>query len=221
MNERLSEEVIAMRAVKELKEGDYCNLGIGIPQFCASYVPAGCQVQTENGAMGYGPLLTTEYIDQVNADYADAGARFFTKAPGMCFFDLLTSFAMIRSGRLVSILGGLQVSEKGDLAVHSTGDGEGFPQIGGAMDLAWGAQRVIVTMTHTTKDDKPKIVKELTLPVSARHCVDLIITDIAVIDVKPDGLVLKEFAPGWTAEEIQSLTGVPLKIAGDLKEMEL
>jgi 3-oxoacid CoA-transferase B subunit len=221
MNERLSEEVIAMRAAKELKEDDYCNLGIGIPQFCASYVPAGCQVQTENGAIGYGQLLTTEYIDQVNADYADAGARFFTKAPGMCFFDLLTSFSMIRSGRMVSILGGLQVSEKGDLAIHSTGDDEGFPQIGGAMDLAWGAQRVIVTMTHTTKDDKPKIVKELTFPLSAKRCVDLIITDIAVIEVKPDGLLLKEVAPGWTAEEVQSLTDVRLKIADDLKEMEL
>jgi 3-oxoacid CoA-transferase B subunit len=221
MKEKLSEEVIAMRAVKELKEGDYCNLGIGFPQFCASYVPAGVHVQTENGALGYGPLLTMENVDQVNADMADAGARFFSRAPGMCFFDLLTSFAMIRSGRLISILGGLQVSEKGDLAIHSTGETRDFPQIGGSMDLAWGAQKVIVTMTHTTKDDKPKIVKELSLPLSASRCVDLIVTDIAVIEVQPDGLLLREVAPGWTAEEIQSLTKARLKIPVDLKEMEL
>jgi len=221
MKEKLSEEVIAMRAVKELKEGDYCNLGIGFPQFCASYVPAGVHVQTENGALGYGPLLTMENVDQVNADMADAGARFFSRAPGMCFFDLLTSFAMIRSGRLTSILGGLQVSEKGDLAIHSTGETGGFPQIGGSMDLAWGAEKVIVTMTHTTKDDKPKIVKELSLPLSASRCVDLIVTDIAVIEVQPDGLLLREVAPGWTAEEIQCLTEARLKIAVDLKEMEL
>jgi len=221
MKEKLSEEVIAMRAAKELKDGDYCNLGIGIPQFCASYVPPGCQVQTENGAIGYGPLLTMDSIDQVNADMADAGARFFSRAPGMCFFDLLSSFVMIRSGRLISILGGLQVSEKGDLAIHSTGDADGFPQIGGAMDLAYGAQRVIVTMTHTTKDNKPKIVRNLSMPLSASQCLDLIITDIAVIEVKPDGLLLKEFAPGWTVEEIQALTAAHLNLAADLKEMEL
>jgi 3-oxoacid CoA-transferase subunit B len=221
MKEKLSEEVIAMRAAKELKDGDYCNLGIGIPQFCASYVPPGCQVQTENGAMGFGPLLTMDCIDQVNADMADAGARFFSRAPGMCFFDLLSSFVMIRSGRLISILGGLQVSEKGDLAIHSTDDVSGFPQIGGAMDLAYGAQRVIITMTHTTKDDKPKLVRNLSMPLSASQCVDLIITDIAVIEVKPDGLLLKEFAPGWTVEEIQALTEAHLNLAADLKEMEL
>lgn len=221
MKEKLSEEVIAMRAVKELKEGDYCNLGIGIPQFCASYVPVGVQVQTENGALGYGSLLTMENIDQVNADMADAGARFFSRAQGMCFFDLLTSFAMIRSGRLTSILGGLQVSEKGDLAIHSTGDTGGFPQIGGSMDLAWGSKKLIVTMTHTTKDDKPKIVKNLSLPLSAKRCVDLIVTDIAVMEVQSDGLLLREVAPGWTVEEVQSLTEARLKIAVDLKEMEL
>ena len=221
MKERLSEEVIAMRAVKELKDGDYCNLGIGIPQFCASYVPPGCQVQTENGAMGYGPLLTMDSIDQVNADMADAGARFFSRAPGICFFDLLSSFVMIRSGRLISILGGLQVSEKGDLAIHSTDDTSGFPQIGGAMDLAYGAKRVIVTMTHTTKDNKPKIVRNLSMPLSASNCVDLIITDIAVIELKPDGLLLREFAPGWTVEEIKALTEAYLDLATDLREMEL
>jgi len=221
MKEKLDEEVIAMRAAKELKAGDFCNLGIGIPQFCASYVPEGVQVQTENGALGFGPLLTMENIDEVNADMADAGARFFSRAPGMCFFDLLTSFAMIRSGRLISILGGLEVSEKGDLAIHSIGETSGFPQIGGSMDLAWGSKKLIVTMTHTTKDDKPKIVKNLRLPLSAKQCVDLIVTDIAVIEVRPDGLILREVAPGWTAKEVQALTEAQLKIADDLKEMEL
>jgi 3-oxoacid CoA-transferase B subunit len=221
MKERLGEEVIAMRAVKELKEGDYCNLGIGIPEFCASYVPTGVHVQTENGALGFGPLLTMENIDQVNADMADAGARFFSRAPGMCFFDLLTSFAMIRSGRLTSILGGLEVSEKGDLAIHSTGEMGGFPQIGGSMDLAWGAKKLIVTMAHTNKDGRPKIVKNLSLPLSASRCVDLIVTDIAVIEVQSNGLLLREVAPGWIAEEVQLLTEAHLKIADDLKELEL
>ena len=221
MKEKLDEEVIAMRAAKELKAGDFCNLGIGIPQFCVSYVPEGVQVQTENGALGYGPLLTMENINEVNADMADAGARFFSRAPGMCFFDLLASFAMIRSGRMTSILGGLEVSEKGDLAIHSTGEMSGFPQIGGSMDLAWGAKKLIVTMTHTTRDDRPKIVKDLRLPLSAKRCVDMIITDIAVMEVQPDGLLLKEVAPGWTSEEVQLLTEAGLRISGDLKEMEL
>ena len=235
MKERMSEELVAMRAAKELKDGDYCNLGIGIPQLCASFVPETVKVQTENGALGYGPLLSfadmekltqqPELIDELmetrDPDLSDAGARAFSPAPGMSFFDLLTSFAMIRSHRLTSILGGLQVSEKGDLAIHSTSDQDPYPQIGGSMDLAWGAKRVIVAMTHTAKDDAPKIVKRLSMPLSAGQCVDLIITDLAVIEVMPEGLLLKEVAPDWTAEEVQALTGATLMPADDLKEVEL
>ena len=221
MKEKLSEEVMAMRAAKELKAGDYCNLGIGTPQLCASYVPQGVLVQTENGALGYGPLVTADELEKADPDFMDAGSAFYTPAPGMSFFDQLTSFAMIRSGRLISILGGLQVSEKGDLAIHSLSEDDEYPQIGGSMDLAWGAKRLIVAMTHNSKDEKPKIVKQLILPISAKECVDTIITDLAVIEVTPEGLLLKEIAPGWTAEEVQALTEARLIIDEDLKELEL
>ncbi len=221
MKDRLTEELVAMRVVKELKPGDYCNLGIGFPQQCASYIPAEVQVQTENGAIGYGPLINIDNLDKIDVDFVDAGAMFFTPAPGMCFFDMLTSFAMIRSGRLVSVLGGLQVSEKGDLAVHSLSESDEYPQIGGSMDLAWGSKNLIVAMTHTSKDGQPKIVKELTLPMTAKECVDLIITDLGVIEVTAAGLVLKEVTPGWTPQEVQCLTGAPLALAVDIKEMEL
>ncbi|TRZ94775.1 MAG: hypothetical protein D4R82_03115 [Dehalococcoidia bacterium] len=116
----------------------------------------------------------------------DAGSRFYTRAPRMSFFDMLTSFAMIRSGRLISILGGLQVSQKGDLAIHSMSEANEYPQIGGAMDLAWEAKKLIVAMTHNTKDMRPKIVKELSLPISAQECVDMIVADLAVIKVTPE-----------------------------------
>ncbi len=221
MKERLDETVMAMRAARELKPGDYCNLGIGLPQMCASYVPDGAYVQAENGVIGYGPLVTTDNVDEADVGLIDAGGQFYTPAPGMSFFDMLTSFAMIRSGRLISILGGLQVSENGDLAVHSTSEADEYPQVGGSMDLAWGAKRVIVAMTHSTKGGKPKLVKKLTYPLTAAKCVDLIVTDLAVIEVTPDGLVLKEFAPGWTVEEIKSVTEAHLSVAADVKVMEL
>lgn len=134
---------------------------------------------------------------------------------------MLTSFAMIRSGRLISILGGLQVSQKGELAIHSMSEADEYPQIGGAMDLAWGAKKLIVAMTHNTKDMRPKIVKELSLPISAQECVDMIVTDLAVIKVTPGGLLLKEVAPGWTTQEVQALTETQLTIAEDLREIEL
>lgn len=221
MKQRLEEEVIAMRAAKELKSGDCCNLGLGLPQLCAMYVPEGVRFETENGALGYGPLVTEDNWQEADYGRVDAGARFFTDAPGMSYFDFLTSFAMIRSGRLYSVLGGLQVSEKGDLANHSMGGDDIYLMIGGAMDLAWGAKRVIVTMTHTTKDGKPKIVKKLSLPATARKSVDLIVTDLAVMEVTDKGIVLIETAPGWTAEEIQALTEPKLIISPELSEMEL
>ena len=219
MAERLTEELVAMRAAKELKAGDYCNLGIGLPQQCASLVPEGVTVQTENGAMGYGPLVGADNFDQLDLDLMDAGARFYTPAPGMFFFDMLISFAMIRSGRMTSILGGLQVSEKGDLAIHSTAEGDRYPQIGGSMDLAWGAKRLIVAMTHNSKEGAHKIVRDLSMPVSSRGCVNLIVTDVAVIEATPGGLVLRETAPGWTPEEVMATTGATLKVAGDVSEM--
>lgn len=221
MKQRLEEEVIAMRAAKELKSGDCCNLGLGLPQLCAMYVPDGVRFETENGALGYGPLVTEDNWQEADYGRVDAGARFFTDAPGMSYFDFLTSFAMIRSGRLYSVLGGLQVSEKGDLANHTIGGDDIYLMIGGAMDLAWGAKKVIVTMTHTTKDGKPKIVKKLSLPATALKSVDLIVTDLAVMEVTDKGIMLIETAPGWTVKEIQALTEPKLIISPDVREMEL
>jgi 3-oxoacid CoA-transferase subunit B len=220
MKDRLTEELLAMRAAQEIKPGDYCNLGIGLPQLCASHVPEGVIVQAENGTLGYGPLAGSDNVDAMDLDYIDAGGSFFTAAPGMAFFDMLTSFVMIRTGRLTSFLGGLQVSERGDLAIHSLNDTDKFLQIGGSMDLAWGAERLIVLMIHNTKDGASKVVKELTMPVSARACVNLIITDLAVIEVTPDGLVLKEYAPGWTPQEVQTLTDAQLILDTGIKEIE-
>ncbi len=220
MTERLTEELVAMRVAKELQPGDYCNLGVGLPQQCASHVPEGVIVQTENGAIGYGPLITAENLDQLDLDLMDAGASLYTAAPGMAFFDLLVSFAMIRSGRMTSVLGGLQVSARGDLAIHSMTEDDKYPQIGGSMDLAWGARRLIVAMTHSSKQGEPKIVDELTMPVSALGCVDRIVTDLAVIDVTPEGLLLREFAPGCTVAEVVAETGASLAVADDVREME-
>jgi len=221
MKQRLDREVIAMRAAKELKDGDYVNLGIGIPTLCALHIPEGVIFQSENGALGYGPLVTQDEVEKAEQYYVDAGARYFTPAPGMAIFDLVTSFAMIRSGRLITILGGLQVSEKGDLANWNTGQDPLGGTIGGGMDLAVGAKRVIIAMEHATKDGKPKIVKQCTAPLTARECVDLIITDLAVIEVSPEGLLLKEIAPGWSVAEVQALTEPRLIVAPDLKEIEL
>ena len=177
-------------------------------------------MQAENGTLGYGPLVSSDNVDAMDLDYIDAGGSFFTTAPGMTFFDMLTSFAMIRNGRLTSFLGGLQVSEKGDLAIHSLSDTDKFLQIGGSMDLAWGAKRLIILMNHNTKDGESKVVKELTMPVSARACVNLIITDLAVIEVTSGGLLLKEYAPGWTPQEVRMQTDAQLIVATDVREIE-
>jgi len=220
MKDRLTEELIAMRVSKELKPGDYCNLGLGIPQLCASYVAEGVVVQSEIGVLGYGPLYDDDSLDKINIDYVDAGVKYFQYLPGMSLFDLTTSFAMIRSGRLISILGGLEVSQKGDLAVHNKGEEEVAHRIGGSMDLAWGAKRLIVAMTHTTNDGRSKVVRELTIPATTKACVDLVVTDLAVMEVSSKGLILKEVAPGWTPKEVQAETDAVLIIAADVHEME-
>jgi 3-oxoacid CoA-transferase subunit B len=220
MKDRLTDELTAMRAAKELAPGDYCNLGIGVPLLCVSYIPEGVMVQSENGVIGYGPVYENNELDLIDPDMIDAGMRYFRSLPGMAFFDQLTSFCMIRSGRLISVLGGLQVSEKGDVAIHATSEENKTPRIGGSMDLAWGARRLIIAMTHNAKDGSPKVVRNLTMPVTARACVDLIVTDIAVIKVTESGLLLREFAPGWTPEEIINQTEASLIIASDVKEME-
>ena len=220
MKQRLDRETIAMRVAREFRDGDVVNLGIGIPTLASNYIPEGRQVifHTENGALGFGPLAAEgeEDIDLINA-----GGQFVTRLPGMSFFHHADSFAMIRGGHIdITVLGGLQVSERGDLANWLTPE-RGVGNIGGAMDLAVGSKRVIVAMEHTTKEGKPKIVRECDYPLTAKECMDLIVTDLAVIEVTKEGLVLKEVAPGWSAEEVQALTEPQLLVAEDLKEMEL
>ncbi|MBE0480910.1 MAG: succinyl-CoA--3-ketoacid-CoA transferase [Dehalococcoidia bacterium] len=218
MKQRLDRTEIAKRAARELKSGDYVNLGFGMPNLVADYADPGVIFHTENGAIGYGPLVPSTDKESADFHYHDAIGRFWVPAPGMAIFDVLTSFAMIRGGRMTAILGGLQVSEKGDLANWNTGGPQGGI-IGGAMDLAFGAKRVIVTMAHTTKDGKSRILKDCTLPLTSKGCVDLVVTDLAVMEVTPSGLLLKETAPGWTAADVQALTGAKLQVAPDLKEM--
>ncbi len=218
---RLDRDTVAMRAARELREGDCVNLGIGIPNLCALYVTEGVLFMSENGVLGYGPLLMEDEVDRAVFHQVDAGGRFWRPAPGMAFMDLLPAFAMIRTGRLISILGALQVSENGDLANWNRGDDPLGGTIGGGMDLAAGAKRLIVTMEHTTREGKPKIVRELTCPPTGKSCVDLIVSDVAVIEVTAEGLVLKEFAPGWSADSVQSITEAHLSVSPELKEMEL
>jgi 3-oxoacid CoA-transferase B subunit len=213
--------MIALRASREFQDGSVVNLGYGIPGLCAFCVPEGRRVifHTENGALGFGPPLTKEQRDKWDIHLIDASAQFITRLPGMSLFDHATSFGMIRGGHIdVTVLGGLQVSEKGNLANWRAPGRTGG--MGGGMDLAVAAKKVITTMGHTTRENKPKIVKECTYPLTAKECVDLIVTDIAVIEVTKEGLVLKEVARGWSPEEVQELTEPRLKIAEDLREIK-
>jgi 3-oxoacid CoA-transferase B subunit len=222
--ERLSREAIAMRIAKEFFNGAIVNLGIGIPTLCSSFVPEGVEVtyHTENGALGFGRVVTDEDKEKfADIDLINAGGQYVYPKPGMCFFNHAESFAMIRGGRIdISVLGVLEVNDKGDLA-NWMFPGRGVGNIGGGMDLAFCAKRIIGATEHTTKDNKAKIVKQCSIPLTAPHCMDMLVTDIAVIKFTPKGLVLKEIAPGWTPAEVQELTEPRLIVAEDLKEMEL
>ena len=220
MKMRLDEETIALRAAKEFEDGMVVNLGYGMPGLCANFIPEGRTVffQSENGTLGYGPLLTDEEKDY---ELINASDQPVTPLPGMCFFDSATSFDMIRGGHIdVVILGAYQVSEKGDLANWGR-PGRPATGMGGGMDLAIGSKKLMVMMLHTTKEGGPRIVRQCTFPLTARNCVKKIFTDLAVIDVTGRGLVLREVAPGWTAEEVQALTEPKLIVDKDLKEIEL
>ncbi len=216
----LTRELMAMRAAQELRPGMAVNLGIGLPTLVSSYLPDGLDIllQAENGILGYGRILSDGEFDQ---DLINAGGQPITLVPGASFFDSAASFAMIRGGHIdIAILGGLQVSERGDLAnwfVPERGGGS----VGGAMDLAAGAARLIVVMEHTTRDGAPRILRECAYPLTAERCVDLIVTDLAVIEVTPGGLVLCEVAPGVEAAQVASLTEAPLTYSRDLREMSL
>jgi 3-oxoacid CoA-transferase B subunit len=216
---RLTREQIAQRAASELTDGAYVNLGWGIPNLIANYLPKGITVyfHSENGILGMGRRAKPGEEDY---DLVDAMKVPVTLIPGASFFHQADAHLMTRGGHLdVAVLGGFQVSEKGDLANWKIPGAKGSGGIGGAMDIAAGAKTLIVCMEHTTKDGAPKIVKQCTYPLTGLNCVDTIVTDLAVIDVKPDGLVLREVAPGWTVEEVQKLTGAKLVTKGRVPEI--
>ena len=219
-NQRLDREVIAMRVAKELQDGDVVNLGIGIPTLCSQFVPEGRDIMyhSESGVLNYGPMAEPGEED---VDLINAGGQFLAPFPGMSFFNSADAFAMIRGGHVdVTVLGTLQVSERGDLANWMLPE-RGIGNVGGAMDLSAGARRVVVAMEHCDKNGGPKIVEECTYPLTGKGRVSLIVTDIAVIEVTSAGLLLKEVAPGWTAEDVQAETGAHLMVSPDLKDMEL
>lgn len=215
----LTKEQIAQRIAREIKDGYYINLGIGIPTLIANYIPENVSIifHSENGLLGMGPYPTK---DQVDADLVNAGKQTVTILPDGAFFDSSTSFAMIRGGHIdLTVLGAFEVSETGDIASWKV-PGKLIKGMGGAMDLVAAADNIIVAMQHTNKAGESKLLKKCSLPLTGAACIKKVVTDLAVLEINEKGFVLKERAPGVSIEEIQAATEGTLIIEGDIPEMQ-